>query len=360
MSKKKICFIAQFPPPIHGLSKAVDTLYRSELKNKFDFESINITNNKIFLFNILSIIKSNADLFYFTISQTKGGNLRDLIILKLLKLLKKKCLIHLHGGYYRTLVDQDLNNWQKKANYTAVKKLDGVIVLGNSLKKVFLGMIDESKIYTVPNCVDDEFVMDDRSFAKKQDQLALRSIKHILFLSNLIRTKGYRVVLELAKAEKMRCVAGADKRYHFDFCGKFFSEDEKKFFYTYVRKNNLEDYISYHGVVIGDEKRKFLAMADFFVLPTRYPNEGQPISIIEAMANGLVIITTDHAGIPDLVRDGENGIVQKEEEKLSIEMIDNIEINVISKHNRNVALTYYTETNYIQNMGECFKEVTSR
>ena len=25
MSKKKICFIAQFPPPMHGLSKAVET-----------------------------------------------------------------------------------------------------------------------------------------------------------------------------------------------------------------------------------------------------------------------------------------------------------------------------------------------
>lgn len=31
MSKKKICFIAQFPPPMHGLSKAVETLYNSEL-----------------------------------------------------------------------------------------------------------------------------------------------------------------------------------------------------------------------------------------------------------------------------------------------------------------------------------------
>lgn len=28
---KKICFIAQFPPPMHGLSKAVETLYNSNL-----------------------------------------------------------------------------------------------------------------------------------------------------------------------------------------------------------------------------------------------------------------------------------------------------------------------------------------
>lgn len=31
MSKKKICFIAQFPPPMHVLSKAVETLYNRNL-----------------------------------------------------------------------------------------------------------------------------------------------------------------------------------------------------------------------------------------------------------------------------------------------------------------------------------------
>lgn len=360
MSKKKICFIAQFPPPIHGLSKAVETLYNSKLNEIYDFEKIDITNNKNFLINLLKIFKSNADLFYFTISQTKGGNLRDLIIMKVLALQNKKCLIHLHGGYYRTLVDCDLNAWQKKANYKTIKKLDGVIVLGNSLKKIFHGMIEETKIYTVPNCVDDEFIMSDSSFADKQNQITQRGVKHVLYLSNLIRTKGYPIVLKLAKNEKQRCDDGAKKRYHFDFCGKFFSEEEKNYFDSYVRTNELEQYVSYHGIVMGDEKRRFLSMADFFALPTRYPNEGQPISVIEAMANGLVIITTDHAGIPDLVKDGENGIVQKEGEQLSLEMLDSMEINEIGSRNRKIALTYYTETNYINNIENCFEEVANR
>ena len=89
MSKKKICFIAQFPPPIHGLSKAVDTLYNSELSKEYDFEKVNLTNNKKFINNLLKIKNSKADLFYFTISQTKGGNIRDLIILKLIILQRK-------------------------------------------------------------------------------------------------------------------------------------------------------------------------------------------------------------------------------------------------------------------------------
>ena len=51
MNKKRICFIAQFPPPMHGLSKAVETLYNSELLNEFEFEKVDITNNKQFFMN---------------------------------------------------------------------------------------------------------------------------------------------------------------------------------------------------------------------------------------------------------------------------------------------------------------------
>ena len=144
MNKKKICFIAQFPPPINGLSKAIDILYNSELQNEFEFKKINITNNLKFIKNLYLIKKSNADLFYFTISQTKYGNLRDLIILQFLILQKKKCIIHLHGGYYRKLIDNDLSNWQRNVNYKLIRKLDGVIVLSNSLIHIFNEMISKN------------------------------------------------------------------------------------------------------------------------------------------------------------------------------------------------------------------------
>ena len=45
---KKICFIAQFPPPVHGLSKAVETLFNSRLSSEYEFEKVDITNSFIF------------------------------------------------------------------------------------------------------------------------------------------------------------------------------------------------------------------------------------------------------------------------------------------------------------------------
>lgn len=366
MSKKKICFIAQFPPPMHGLSKAVETLYNSELNTavspngEFEFEKVDITNNKNFLKNLLKISKSKADLFYFTISQTKGGNLRDLVIFKLLELQHKKCLIHLHGGYYRQLVDNDMAGWQQKANYKAIKKLAGAIVLSKSLKKNFEGMIDDNKIFVVENCVDDQYLLTDQEIEEKLAALKDKRVLHVLWLSNFIRSKGYPFVLEMAKAEKERVDAGEERRFHFDFAGKFFEDSEKAYFESYIKDNQLEKYVTYHGIVGGTEKRNILKECYFFALPTRYPNEGQPISILEAMGNGMFIITTNHAGIPDIVEDGINGTVIRE--NVSIKKIYNSVLHkekhdykIVLRQNRLCCKTRYTQHIYIENMRNTFE-----
>ena len=360
MSRKKICFVAQFPPPMHGLSKAVETLYNSELMSEFEFEQIDIKDNKRFLNNLIKISKSQADLFYFTISQTKGGNIRDLIILKLLELQHKKCLIHLHGGYYRQLVDNDMSSIQRSANYKAIKKLDGVIVLSKSLKKIFEGMIDKEKIFVVENCVDEQYLLTDEEITEKFNHFADEKVLHVLWLSNFIRSKGYPFVLEMAKAEKERVDAGGEKRFHFDFAGKFFEDSEKEYFESYIKDNKLEEYATYHGIVGGEEKRNILKLCDIFALPTRYPNEGQPISILEAMGNGMFVITTDHAGIPDIIGT-ENGIVLKSNAKAVdafdvIQSKSNIEVLQVSKRNRKEIETSFKQDNYLSNMKQTFSK----
>lgn len=360
---KKICFIAQFPPPIHGLSKAIDTLYNSELNvainpaGDFEFEKIDITDNKKFLNNIVKISRSKADLFYLTISQTRGGNLRDLLILKVLELQKKKCIIHLHGGYYRQLVDTDMNFFQKKANYRAIKKLSGAIVLSKSLRKNFQGMIDDDKIYVVENCVDDQYLLTDNEIEDKLISLEKKKVIHILWLSNFIRSKGYPFVLEMAKIEKQHIDSGGERRFHFDFAGKFFENSEKEYFENYVNFNKLDEYITYHGVVDGETKKNLFKICDIFVLPTRYLNEGQPVSILEAMGNGLFIISTDHAGIPDVVEDGVNGIVMKSDISINYEQISKKDISNCLKVNRNKVLMKYTQKNYIKHMYHIFYEM---
>jgi glycosyltransferase involved in cell wall biosynthesis len=136
----------------------------------------------------------------------------------------------------------------------------------------------------------------------------------LLFLSNLIESKGY---LDLLEAVHILVVHhGLNARCH--FCGAFWinppddvrvksAEHAQKLFENYVRERDLQEYVEYRGPVSGKAKGDELMQAHFFVLPTNYDNEGQPVSIIEAMAYGNVVISTDYRAIPDLVVDGVTG-----------------------------------------------------
>lgn len=359
---KKVCIVAQFPPPIHGLSKAVETLYESNLKDTYILEKIDITNNKKILLNIAKIVCSKADLFYFTISQSRGGNLRDLIILKLISIKKKKCLVHLHGGYYRKLVDQMLPEWQKKQNYNAISKIDGAIVLGSSLKYIFEGMLPNNKIFIVPNCVDNQYLMSEIELRQKIKKIEDDKILHVLYLSNFIKSKGYPLVLELAKKEKTMVDLGEEKKFHYDFAGKFFSTDDENYFYNYIKEHNLEEFVTYHGVVSGKEKNNLLKLCAIFALPTYYPNEGQPISILEAMGNGLFIFSTNHAGIPDIVHDNRNGLLLNVGDndsnnitiKLRNSMSNKRDLVEVLLNNRKDVEENYMEEKYIENLRSVF------
>ena len=65
-------------------------------------------------------------------------------------------------------------------------------------------------------------------------------------------------------------------------------------------------YIEFIGGV--DDVRPWLERCSVFVLPSYY-REGTPRSVLEAMATGRAIITTDSPGCRETVRDGENGFL---------------------------------------------------
>ena len=67
--------------------------------------------------------------------------------------------------------------------------------------------------------------------------------------------------------------------------------------------------MKYHGKKYGDEKFEALGKAALFVLPTM--NDCFPLVILEAMEQGMPVITTAIGGIPDIVENEVTGLIAK-------------------------------------------------
>lgn len=74
-----------------------------------------------------------------------------------------------------------------------------------------------------------------------------------------------------------------------------------------VKKLGLESYVVFTGALFGAELRDQLAASDIFVLASH--SEGLPVSMLEAMATGLCVVVPAVTGIPEMVRDGQNGLL---------------------------------------------------
>ena len=66
--------------------------------------------------------------------------------------------------------------------------------------------------------------------------------------------------------------------------------------------------VTYYDGVYGEEKKYLLENMHYFVLPTSYKDETLPISMLEAMASGLYIITTDVTNVSTLLKSSTNDL----------------------------------------------------
>ena len=101
-----------------------------------------------------------------------------------------------------------------------------------------------------------------------------------------------------------------------------------------AEQNNLKNLVL-HGPLQQIQIRKLLEQSDLFVLPCIVADDGDrdniPVSLMEAMAEGCPVVSTDVAGIPELIgQSGEYGIMTKQRNAQSI--ADAI-ISLVNNHN---------------------------
>ncbi len=311
-----ILFIGPLPPPVTGQSIACQLLL-DHLKTVAEVSFINLSKRTfqqgvssihrvIEVLNI--IIKSllrvrSANVIYFTISESNAGNLKDLLLYACCWGRLDKMIAHLHGGAGMKEVMSGSNLFRSKINAFFLRRLGAVIVLGDRLRPIFEGIVEESKLHSIPNFANDIFFVPVNYLEKK---FASTQPLRILFLSNLLPGKGY-IELLTALAE---LPIEQRRRLRVDFAGGFETVSDELYFREEVKVVEGLD-VEIHGIVQGEKKRQLLEKAHLFCLPTYYPYEGQPISILEAYASGCAVMTTDHSGIFDTFTPGVNGLEVK-------------------------------------------------
>lgn len=106
-----------------------------------------------------------------------------------------------------------------------------------------------------------------------------------------------------------------------------------------VRELGVADRVRFLGV--RADIPELLNASDIFVLPSRW--EGNPMSVMEAMAAGLPVVATAVGGVPELVQDGTTGLLVPNEDTEALaqalqRLVDNPDLRAtMGNHARRVA-----------------------
>jgi colanic acid/amylovoran biosynthesis glycosyltransferase len=133
----------------------------------------------------------------------------------------------------------------------------------------------------------------------------------LLIIANLIEKKGHLFLFEVLKRLSEKGTVG----FNLIVVGSGFLEDQLK---AFVRENGLTDHIRFIPRIdyLSEEFVRLYYDSDIFIHPSVTDSwgekEGIPGVLVEAMATGLPVISTRHAGIPSIIENGKTGLLVDE------------------------------------------------
>jgi glycosyltransferase involved in cell wall biosynthesis len=313
MTKKPtVLIIGPTPPPFHGVAVAVQALLESRLTEQFCVLHLDLADrrgiqhvNKPDLQDALLfvgqwcrllglLIRHRPRIVYLVISQTTIGVLRDSFLIWPAYFFRSRVIIHLHGGNFREWFLS--RNWFMRSYVRSLLfRIHQVIVLGESLKELFHGLVETRRISVVPNGIE-------WHTAPSKHEPNSTTRYRILHLSTLSHLKGALVLLRAVPS-----VIQHRQDVEFIFAGPWSHSQDQKEAETFIAREGLSKFVTFAGQVEGVTKHTLLESADVFVFPG-VQQEGQPLVVLEAMAAGLPVIFTNRGCLRDAVIDGETGV----------------------------------------------------
>ena len=186
------------------------------------------------------------------------------------------------------------------ARYRAVlPRIDAVVVVSRAMKAQVMEFgVSADRIHVIPCGTD----VRAESNAQRHGN---RELFKIVAVGRLIPKKGPIFLLEAFRRVRQACPRA-----------ELFVVGEGPLMEAvsqFVRATELEDCVHLLGELPNASVRLLLGDADLFlqhsVTALDGDQEGLPVSILEAMAEGVPVVSTHHAGIPEAVQDGETGFL---------------------------------------------------
>lgn len=251
-----------------------------------------------FVFKLIkTCISQKPSVVYLSISRSLGGFMKDLPVFLLAFVSGSKVCVHLHGSDFKDFYRSTgkFSRWLVDFCY---RRVSVAFVLCDGMHSEFED-IPGISVITVFNCAPD--------LGKLRTPVDAEEHMNILYMSNVIRTKG---ILELIDAVKS--FYSEHGRISLKIAGDFVGDEVMsavEIRAVFFEKLSGVEFISYEGIAKGANKNQLFEWANIVALPSFYRTEAQPLVLIEAMSCGRFVLSSAFKYIPEFIADKENGIL---------------------------------------------------
>ena len=208
----------------------------------------------------------------------KGSAKRKGIYVRIAKLFHKKVIVQIHRCENFTEVYQESDKKTKRSIQGTLQKADMVLCLSS------VWMKELEKTMGITNCRYLPNGLDLQDFTYNEDG------RSVLFMGRIKKEKGIRELLEAKKILEDKGIM-----FPLQIAGPI---DHAVPYIKLSDKLGLHK-VFFEGWVTGAKKRELLTHAAIMVLPSY--NEGFPVSVLEGIASGCAIVSTDFASIHDMI-----------------------------------------------------------
>ncbi len=310
---KRVLMVGPAPPPFGGIASVISDIVNSDLKEEYSFDVFYRSDIPAGCFLDRNMIRLRR--FWAFLKQAKSGNYdfahihsADLAFLGsiLFALLAKACglkvLMHMHGT--------DWDEFYSKAPtvrrlYTRVGFYlpDKIVVLYRRWLSNIKGLNPNADVRVIRNLIHKPLPVTPLEVEALKRKVGIEPSDFVALTVGSVGWRKGSFDIVQAAPEAIR----EDPEILFVLVGGGERPGEMQQVLEMVSERGLTDRVRVIGEVERSKIPVFLRAAHVFLLPSYI--EGMPISIIEAMAHGLPVITTPVGGVPDMVTNQESGLL---------------------------------------------------